>query len=105
AQAELITRSDGRAVFLLSLDQLPAKQNLTVTVTPPEGTRPVSQTIPPAIDRWEITLSVRARLPRYLDLAILLDTTGSMGDELEYLKSEIHGITSAIHKRFPEVEQ
>jgi hypothetical protein len=28
-----------------------------------------------------------------------------MGDELEYLKAEIRGISAAIAKRFPEVSQ
>jgi hypothetical protein len=75
-------------------------------VTPPAGAGEIKQSIPSGVSRWEVTLpSVRAALPRYLDLAIVLDTTGSMGDELKYLQSEIRGITTAIHKRFPEVEQ
>ncbi|HMF17745.1 MAG TPA: VWA domain-containing protein [Gemmataceae bacterium] len=103
---ELITRSDGRAVFVLPFDGLQGSGNLSVTATPPTGGETIQQTIPSGISRWEVTLpSVRATLPRYLDLAIVLDTTGSMGDELKYLQSEIRGITAAIQKRFPEVEQ
>jgi hypothetical protein len=105
-EVELISRSDGRAIFLLSWDQLPVHQNLTLTVTPAEGGAPFTETIPPKISRWEVTLpAASARLPRYLDLAIVLDTTGSMGDELRYLQAEIRGITEAVHKQFPEVEQ
>jgi len=44
-------------------------------------------------------------LPKQLDLAIVLDTTGSMGDELSYLKAEIKGISQAIKKQFPGVKQ
>jgi hypothetical protein len=106
AGTELITRSDGRAVFVLPFDGFQGGENLSVTVTPPTGSGTVQQSIPSGLSRWEVTLpSVRAALPRYLDLAIVLDTTGSMGDELKYLQSEIRGITAAIQKRFPEVEQ
>jgi hypothetical protein len=106
AGTELITRSDGRAVFVLPFDGFTGSGNLSVFVTPPSGVGGVQQKIPSGISRWEVTLpSVRAALPRYLDLAIVLDTTGSMGDELKYLQSEIRGITTAIQKRFPEVEQ
>ena len=106
APVELVTRSDGRAVFLLSFDQLPAGQSLLATVTPPEGARIVSETITPGAPRWEVTVpTVQAHLPKNLDLAIVLDTTGSMGDELQYLKAEIRGIVETVQKKFPEVQQ
>jgi hypothetical protein len=103
---ELITRSDGRAVFLLPFDQLPADQPLVATVTPPLGTRIVTETIPPGSPRWEITLpAIHAQLPKNLDLAIVLDTTGSMGDEQNYLKAELRGIVQTVQKKFPEVQE
>lgn len=37
-----------------------------------------------------------------LDLAFLIDTTGSMGDELTYLQSEIDGIAQTIKAKFPQ---
>ncbi|MBI3408551.1 MAG: VWA domain-containing protein [Planctomycetes bacterium] len=103
---EVVTRSDGRAVFVLSLDQLPADQPLVANVIPPDGGSSVTDTILPGSPRWEITLpEARAALPKNLDLAIVLDTTGSMGDELVYLKAEIGGIVDAVHKKFPEVQK
>jgi len=36
-----------------------------------------------------------------LDIAFLVDTTGSMGDELAYVQREIANIASSIHTRFP----
>ncbi len=103
---EVTTRSDGRAVFLLSWDQLPADQSLVATVTPPDGRAPVTETIAAGSPRWEITLpGAPAPLPKNLDLAIVLDTTGSMGDELAYLKAEIRGIAETVRKKFPEVQQ
>ncbi len=44
-------------------------------------------------------------LPRQLDLALVIDTTGSMGDELNYLKVEIDHIAAEVHERFPNVDQ
>ncbi|MCA9700264.1 MAG: VWA domain-containing protein, partial [Myxococcales bacterium] len=43
--------------------------------------------------------------PRALDVALVIDTTGSMGDELEYLKVEIRDIAEAIAHHFPNVDQ
>src|SRR5262249_38572365 len=81
---ELMTRSDGRLVFLSSWDPVPGEGDYTVTVTPADGSPPVTQTVPRGAPRWEITLpAARAELPVNLDLAIVLDTTGSMGDELK----------------------
>ena len=40
-----------------------------------------------------------------LDVAIVIDTTGSMGDEAEYLKSEFQNISTAIDAQFPNADQ
>jgi hypothetical protein len=103
---ELITRSDGRAVSVLGWDRILPGEEVTVSVIGPSGSSPVMEVVPAGVDRWEVTLpTARGELPRNLDLAIVLDTTGSMGDELSYLKSEIRGISTAIRKQFPHVQQ
>ena len=103
---ELVTRSDGRAVFMLSFDQIPSSQVLTARVTPPNGGPAVTERISAGAARWDIALpGVQAQLPRNLDLAIVLDTTGSMGDELNHLKAEIRGNSAALRKQFPQVQQ
>jgi Mg-chelatase subunit ChlD len=103
---EVTTRTDGRAVFLLSWDQLPAEQALLATVMPADGSRAVTETITAGAPRWEITLpEARASLTKNLDLAIVLDTTGSMGDELKFVQAEIRGIVEAVNKKFPEVQK
>lgn len=102
---EITTRSDGRAVFVLSWDKLPADRALQATVTAPGGGT-VSEVIPAGTSRWEMQLpQVKATPPKHLDLAIVLDTTGSMGDELSFLKSEVGGIIQAVRQKFPEVQQ
>lgn len=103
---ELTTRSDGRVVFLPSFDGLPQDGSINVTVTPPGGGNPVEQAVPVKGGRWDVTLpGVKPGLPRNLDLVLVLDTTGSMGKELDYLKSEWKSIATTIHDRFPEVNQ
>jgi von Willebrand factor type A domain len=103
---ELTTRSDGRVVFLASWDPVPGDGPYTVTVTPGDGSPPVTEAVPRNVPRWEITLpAAKAELPVNLDLAIVLDTTGSMGDEVSYLKSEIRSIAAAVKDKFPQVNQ
>ena len=102
----LRTRTDGRAVFLSSWDEVPADGDFVVTVTPPDGGAPVVQ----KAARESAACAVRlpgagAPLPQRLDLVLLLDTTSSMGDELEYLKTELKSIVSAVARQFPNVRQ
>jgi hypothetical protein len=40
-----------------------------------------------------------------LDISLVIDTTGSMGDELSYLQSEFTAISAAIEAKYPEAEQ
>lgn len=40
-----------------------------------------------------------------LDIAIVIDTTGSMGDEITWLQGEFAAITRAVEARFPGVPQ
>jgi hypothetical protein len=101
---ELLTRSDGHAVFLSSWDGV--EGDLLVTVTPPGGAATVKQLVARDATRCEVALpQAAAPLPKNLDLVLVLDTTGSMGDELVYLKSEVKSIASAVAAKFPHVSQ
>ena len=40
-----------------------------------------------------------------LQLAFVVDTTGSMGDELEYLKNEFESIVTEVNKSYPGVKK
>ena len=46
-----------------------------------------------------------ASKPAALDIALVIDTTGSMGDELEYLKVEVRDIARKISREHPGVDQ
>ena len=101
-----ITGSDGRAVFCTALDNGADQAAFSVAVTPPGGNQETVETLKVAERPWRVTLAGRqAKLPRQLDLALVIDTTGSMGDELEYLKVEIDSIVETVSRMFPDVDQ
>jgi hypothetical protein len=68
------------ASFLLDLDDLPEDRTVGVTLN-----------------------IVQRQLPDALDLMIVLDTTGSMRDELSFLKYEFASIVQEIAQRYPDV--
>lgn len=105
-QLVLRTRTDGRVVLLPSWDNFDPQQTLSVQILPPGGGEAVPRTVRAEEADRALTLSdVRGKLPDRLDLAFVVDCTGSMRDELEYLKVEIKSISEAVARRFPKVRQ
>ncbi len=106
ALADVTTAADGRAVFLSGMDGAKGRQKFSLAVYPPGGLSPVTQVVDIDQPVCRVQLpSVPQRHIRRLDLALVVDCTGSMGDELEYLKAEIDGIAAAVNRMFPEVDQ
>ncbi|MCH9034141.1 MAG: VWA domain-containing protein [Planctomycetes bacterium] len=103
---DIPTRSDGRTLFLTAMDGADDATDFTLTVYPPDGSEAV--VVPRNLDdpTWEIILpSTVSALPTQLDLAFVVDTTGSMSDELEYLKVEMDNIVATVVEEFPHVDQ
>ncbi|MCK4342469.1 MAG: VWA domain-containing protein [Phycisphaerae bacterium] len=101
------TGSDGRVLFLTGLDGGDDATSFQLQVqSPVEGTESVVETRDLTDLEWEVTLpGVSGTLPSRLDLAFVVDATGSMGDELEYLKAEVRDIAAAVNELFPLVTQ
>ncbi len=100
------TGSDGRLLFFPKHDGAANAADLTITVEPPDGQTSVQPiTVPaPAGGEWKITLpGAKNQAPTALDLAFVLDATGSMGDEIEFLKVEMQAIDSDVHAAFGNV--
>jgi Mg-chelatase subunit ChlD len=58
----------------------------------------------PATRTVDLTLAgVTAEKPAALDLMLVIDATGSMGDEMNYLTAEFRDIASSIKTQFPTV--
>ena len=102
------TATDGRALFFPQHDGAAQEQELTVTVSPPpgqSGVQPVTLTLPVSQKEWLIPLPGATReLPAALDLAFVVDATGSMGDEIQYLKAEIDGIANDVKGTFANAD-
>jgi hypothetical protein len=45
------------------------------------------------------------RAHQTLDVALMIDTTGSMGDEIKYLQTEFTALSQAIELKYPNAEQ
>jgi len=103
---DLTTGSDGRAMFLTGIDGGADGQEFLVSVHGPRGEEPYSKRMRLDGQPWHIVLpNASALRPTRLDLALVIDTTGSMGDELEYLKAEIDEIAATAKNMFPNVDQ
>jgi len=103
---DLTTGSDGRAMFLTGIDGGIDGQEFQVSVHGPRGEEPYSKRMRLDGQPWHIVLpNASALRPTRLDLALVIDTTGSMGDELEYLKAEIDEIAATAKNMFPNVDQ
>jgi len=97
------TGTDGRAlVFPAWLGAAP-EAPLTITARSGDGQGAVTARVGDAT----ATVSVTSAKPALegLDVAIVIDTTGSMGDEISYLQAETVAISDAVRAAHPELSQ
>jgi Mg-chelatase subunit ChlD len=95
----LPTGTDGRVLLFPMLDGFAGRGELTIDITSPAGTHSYPA---PAGDAWTFAISGATRTePTALDLAFVVDATGSMGDEIVYLKTEMQDIAQRVAARYP----
>ena len=102
--------TDGRLALFPSYDFGRGARTLRLAVQRPGGEgRAVRETV--RLGRLGDDRSVRVRLPvrvaarpQALDLAFVVDVTGSMGDELRYLTDEFESIVERVEARYPGVD-
>jgi hypothetical protein len=97
----LATVADGTAVFYPGLDRLGRSVRLDVAGV---AGRTVSLAEAPGAQRHSVTLRSGAAPIRKFDLLLAIDTTGSMGDEISYLKSELRAILADIRRSHPGLD-
>lgn len=99
------TGSDGRLLFFPGHDGA-GVEAITLKITPPPGQAgagPLSVAAPAGND-WQITLPGATHEPMSaIDIAFVIDTTGSMGDEIVYLQDEIQDIVADVEQKFAGV--
>lgn len=99
---QMMTRSDGRVVWVQGWDSGNQGQG-KATVSHGNSRKVVS--IKDQVEQLVTLTDAQGTLPTKLDIALVIDATGSMGDEMEYLKVEIRDIAEAISRHFPNVDQ
>jgi len=104
-EVTLQTGSNGRTALVPSLDGTGQAAHFEVVVTTDTGVQ-VRRELTAEQRQWTIQVDQqKTSLPQQLDLALVIDTTGSMGDELAYLKVEIDSIAAQVQQLFPDVDQ
>ncbi|KIG17089.1 hypothetical protein DB30_03686 [Enhygromyxa salina] len=98
----MMTRSDGRVVWVQGWDSGSQGQGKAKIS---HGNANATVSINNQIEQLVTLKDTQGTLPDQLDIALVIDATGSMGDELEFLKVEIRDIAAAIEHHFPGVDQ
>lgn len=97
----LATAANGEAVFFPALDRLGSGVTLGV---PGASARRVALSDGPGAIRQTVVTAGPAAPVRQFDLALALDATGSMGDEIRYLQSELRSIVDRVRARHPGLD-
>ncbi len=101
------TGTDGIFQFFPTHDGAKGATNFVFNTSAPEGQGPYAEA---TVDinnldaARTVTLTLNgytAELPTQVDLALVIDCTGSMGDELEYLTSEFSNIIATVQNDHP----
>ncbi|MBI5478067.1 MAG: hypothetical protein HY906_04385, partial [Deltaproteobacteria bacterium] len=97
------TGADGRVLVFPAWAGAAAGEELTVAAS--LGDASASATALAGDAALTLVLSVTSAPLAALDVALVLDATGSMGDEMEYLKKEFDSIVAFVEGAFPGVAQ
>ncbi len=102
----MATQADGSAVFFPGLDRLSER----ITVSARKAGRTIADARPVFVSNAAggqlvgLTASQAAAKVTKLDLMLVVDTTGSMGDEINYLQAELRSIIGAITAKHRDLD-
>jgi hypothetical protein len=102
----LNTQADGQVVFFPGLDRLSPNVTISAVNGRTHIAAPVNVQIQNQAGGQQVNLVARSgaasqERAQQLDLAFVIDTTGSMGDEIRYLQSELSSIVGGLQQRHP----
>jgi hypothetical protein len=95
--------AEGRALFFPTRANVATGVALTITATAGNASATAQSTA--GTDSVKIVLDTVAAKPNALDVAFVVDTTGSMGDELSYLQTEFSHMADEVAAAYPNVDQ
>ena len=102
----MATQADGSAVFFPGLDRLSER----ITVSARKAGRNIADARPVLVANAAggqvvgLTANQAATKATKLDLMLVVDTTGSMGDEINYLQAELRSIIGAITAKHRDLD-
>jgi hypothetical protein len=99
--------ANGVFQFFPVFDSAGDNKQFRLEVTSPDGSASSSVNLDltqPSAQPLELTLTnFQASAPQALDFMLVMDATGSMGDEMTYLTSEFRSIVNTVKSQFPAV--
>src|SRR5690606_22303330 len=99
-----ITDANGEAVVWPELFKTYPAEVYYISITPPDGSKPTSFVSSKfkidKLNQVEIDYQVH-QIQNNLEIAFLVDATGSMGDEIQYLKAEMANVITTVKKENP----
>ena len=93
--------ADGTVTFFPQVDRLGSKVRIRAGS---EAWRDVTIASGRGGQKVDFTVSQPAQAVKKLDLMLVIDTTGSMGDEIRYLQSELASIMRSLRQRHPGLD-
>ncbi len=102
-----LTHADGVFDYFPSLEQSQRDRSSVVEVRVGNEVARQRVFVPGMGDGQDVVFQFQgahATAPRHLDLAFVIDVTGSMEDELRYINREVGNIVRDVHLAMPEVE-
>jgi len=91
------TNSQGVLYIFPTVDNIPTQTTITLN----GKSQPIDLS---SKKEFVIAFNKKQTLPKTLDLMFVVDTTGSMGDEMRYLSKEFDAIVSNIEAKHPDVD-
>jgi uncharacterized protein YegL len=93
----LVAAADGTASFYPRFDEVPERTSVRVSSIVGNGSRTIDLASN-STRRIEIPVGGQSHSIGAMDVALVIDTTGSMGDEMTYLQAELDSIIAHLKK-------
>jgi hypothetical protein len=97
APLRLVAAADGTASFYPAFDRVPAQTTVKISSQAGGASRTLNLG-QKGSHRIAIALPGTAQAVSAMDLALVIDTTGSMGDEMAFLQAELDSIVSRLRR-------